>query len=254
MDKQRQNKNKLKILTASSFIFAMFSPLFIAKLTFNEAPKQVHLGTSLYRSISSIEREDNEEERKSKPKQKRESSKDTEDTEDTEDNLITLCENKKKIQSLDEEIKKLEKEKEKVSKIIDKLEDKDEVNNQSFAFSNDILSQLLMQQIYLNQMLTQSMMTTQYQGPMMGDARFIVGNSLNNMSTSQMNNYAGLALYNQAALGLQRNQTWSPQFNANGSLSNSMYDTTDSSNPYSNNYRFAADHSVYQFGNSASYL
>jgi len=254
MDKQRQIKNKLKILTASGLIFAMFSPLFIAEFSSDEVSMQVHLGTSLYRSISSVEAKEERRERKPKPKEKKEDSK-NENT-DENDRLVTLCENKKKIQSLDDEIAKLEKEKDKVSKIIDKLEDedKDEVNNEGFAFSNDILSQLLMQQIYLNQMLTQSLMTTQYQGPMMGDARFIVGNSLSNMSTSQMNNYAGLALYNQAALGLQRNQTWSPQFNANGSLSNSMYDTTDSSNPYSNNYQFAADHSVYRLGNSASYL
>ena len=252
MDKQRQIKNKMKILTASGLIFAMFSPLFIAEFTSDEASMQVHLGTSLSRSISSVEAKEERRERKAKPRGEKEKSKNGDENED--DRLVTLCENKKKIQSLDDEIEKLEKEKEKVAKIIDKLEVKDEVNNQSLAFSNDILSQLLMQQIYLNQMLTQSMMTTQYQGPMMGDARFIEGNSLNNMSTSQMNNYAGLALYNQAALGLQRNQTWSPQFNANGSLSNSMYDTTDSSNPYSNNYSFAADHSLYQFGNSASYL
>lgn len=219
--------NKLiKNVILSACTLAITSPLYIAENSHQVVSDRKHLVSSLYRKISSVENAKKEE---GEVKEKNETASEM----DKEEKAATLCMNKKKIEDLDKEIKKLEKEKEKVGKIIAKLEDKKKPQ----GFSNDILTQLLFQQIYLNRMLSQSVfnLRLQPQGPYFGDARWISGNNSGNMSSDQLSNYASLALYNQLAVGVQSNQFWSPQFNQDGSLSNSYYDV-ERSNPYSNNY------------------
>lgn len=198
---------------------AVTSPLFVANTLNIVVSENDHLVSSLYRSIASV-KEDNDKKNKVKDKE------------------VTLCENKKKIEDLSKEIEKLQKQKDKVSKIVAKLEGKDPEKDKtdSKGFSKDVLSQLLMQQLYLNNMLAGSLMTSQHsQGNYFGDALWINGSNSSNMSSSGLNNYASLALYNQLAFKMQGNQMWSPQFNQNGSLSNSMYDVGPS-NPYSSSY------------------
>lgn len=204
---------------------AITSPLFIAETLDQVVSENDHLVSSLYRSIASV-KEDNKDQVKDKE--------------------VTLCENKKKIEDLSKEIEKLQKQKDKVTKIVAKLEGKDSEKDAKDSsehssedkkgFSKDTLSQLLMQQIYLNNMLAGSLMTQQRpQGNYFGDALWINTSNSGNMSSSQLNNYASMALYNQLAFKMQSNQMWSPQFNQQGSLSNAMYDVGPS-NPYSNNY------------------
>ncbi len=221
----KTNKLISKIILSACGL-AMISPLFIAGPSQQAISEKEHLVSSLYRKISSVENKEGENKDAIK-----------------EDKALTLCENKQKIEDLDNEITKLEKEKEKVGKIIAKLEDEDKEDKENKApttFSNDVLSQLLFQQIYLNRLLSQSLMsaqTQQRQGQYFGDARWISGSNFGNMSSTQLSNYASMALYNQLAVGVQGNQMWSPQFNQDGSLSNSYYDV-DRSNPYSNNFNF----------------
>jgi len=204
---------------------AVTSPLFRDK-PFNQVILQIHHHKSfLYRSIASIEKSAQKENNKDKI---------------TDNKEVTLCKNKKEIEDLSKEIKKLEQQKEKFSKIVAKLEGKNTKKEDKKApkeFSQDSLSQLLMQQLYLNNILAQSLMNRQQQsqGAFFGDARWIAGSNSSNMSSSALTNYASMALYNQLAFKAQGSQMWSPQFNQNGSLSNPMYDV-QASNPYSNNY------------------
>lgn len=210
---------------------AITSPLFMDRPFNQVVSANDHPASSLYRSIASIQN-------KGKSKEKRKNNESNKDQ--FVDKEITLCENKKKIEDLSIEIKKLEDQKEEITKIVGELEGKDSKENlkqKSQEFSNDNLSQLLMQQLYLNNILAQSLMNQQQrpQGTYFGDARWISGSNSSNMSSSALTNYASMALYNQLAFKVQGNQMWTPQFNKNGYLSNPMYDV-QASNPYSNSY------------------
>ncbi len=246
--------NKLiKNVILSACALAVTSPLFIAENSQEAISENKHLVSSLYRKISSVDKANENKENKEEKKEGEVIQESEEVSEKSkQEKAITLCENKKKIEDLDKEIKKLEEEKDKVGKIIAKLNDDEGQDNEDdklpTTFSNDVLTQLLFQQIYLNRMLSQSLMSSRAQsrqGLYFGDARWISGSSTANMSPSQLNNYASMALYNQLAVGVQGNQFWSPQFNQNGSLSNSYYDV-ERSNPYSNNYSYGNNNQAWQ--------
>ncbi len=250
--KTKHNEKKLiakLILTTCSL--AMISPLFMGKQE-SSLKDETLLVSSLYRSISSVEtdsKDENKAENKAESKEEKKEGElsQTEEDKKKEQDLITLCENKKKIEDLDREIEKLEKEKDKVSEIVSKLEDdnkndKAKKDKKESIMSTEVLSQLLMQQIYLNRMLSSSIMgTSMQQQRVFEQPKWIIGSN----SGSLPSNYASMALYNQLALKLNANQMWSPQFNQQGNLTNSLYGSTNPTNPYNHNYVFAADQSVY---------
>ena len=244
-------KQKLILMTCA---LAMISPLFVGKEVSSSkvSENETHLVSSLYRSISSVEPEENKKEKELKSKEGEASASEEAKAKQKEEDMQTLCENKKKIADLDAEIEKLEKEKDKVNEIIAKLDDSDDnedekdkkKDSKKQIMSAEVLSQLLMQQIYLNRMLTTSMSgysSYQVQRPVFEQPKIIMGSNSGDMPS----NYASMALYNQLALKLNSRQMWSPQFNQQGNLTNSLYGSTNPMNPYNHNYVFAADQSVY---------
>lgn len=249
--KQSKLKKMIRshIFCLSLSSLAMISPLFMAEKGLDSnanrlSSYQGHLTSSSYRKVSSIE------------------SSETElSSEEIIEEAQNVCAQKKKIEDLSKEIEKLQKEKEKVERVLAKLEtpnkEKSIESELKKMSEKDILSQLLLQQIYTNQMLSHSYMNTPTQSPgtlRFGDATMIIGNHTGSLSSQALNNYAGMALYNQMALGIKRNQSWSPQFNANGSLSNGMYDTNDQTSPYHSNSIYADQYSVYNTHNLGAFL
>ena len=242
--------NQIQKIILTTCALAMISPLFMGKevSSSNIAENETHLVSSLYRSISSVEseeKEENEENKEEKSKEGEVSESDEAKAEQKEKDLQTLCENKNKIADLDAEIEKLEKEKDKVNKIIAKLdeneEDEEKKDSKKQIMSTEVLSQLLMQQIYLNRMLTTSMMGYQRPQRTFEQPQWIKGRTVQEASSG----YASMVLYNELAFRLSSNQSWGLQFDQQGNLTNSRYGSTNPMNPYSQNYIYSADQSVY---------
>lgn len=221
----------------------LFGALFMTSLSplfqGHEEVSNPHLVSSLYRSISSVEKaEENEDD-----KAKEEADEKAELTAD-EKKQQELCENKQKLQDLKDEVAKIEEEKDRVAKIIAEMEEddkKDKEEEKVIASESDItnllLSQLLMNQIYMTQMLSTSM-TTQATASSF-DASNPLGyvelsSPFRNLSTDQLSNYASLALSHRVQRQMNSSSYWSPQFDSNGDLTNSMFGSNINQTIYGN--------------------